>query len=82
MPSLPAMPDAAELQGLSGEQFDNRIVELFSANHEGLLGSVTAELANGVDPTVKGIADQLKVTADTEQQQLETLTGPTPTPTR
>ncbi|MEU8075304.1 DUF305 domain-containing protein [Catellatospora citrea] len=82
MPSLPAMPNAAELQGLSGEQFDNRIVELFSANHEGLLGSITAELANGVDPTVKGIADQLKVTATTEQQQLETLTGPTPTPTR
>ncbi|GAA1393245.1 DUF305 domain-containing protein [Catellatospora coxensis] len=82
MPSLPAMPDAATLQGLSPEQFQARVVELFSANHEGLLGSITAELANGVDPTVKGIADQLKATAASEQQQLQALAGPTPTPSR
>lgn len=82
MPSMPAMPDAAALQGLSPEQFQARIVELFSTNHEGLLGSITAELANGVDPTVKGIAEQLKATAMSEQQQLQALTGPTPTPSR
>lgn len=82
MPSLPAMPNAAELQGLSGEQFDSRIVALFSANHQGLLAAIAAELANGGDPTVKGIADQLKAAATTQRQQLETLTGPTPSPTR
>jgi uncharacterized protein (DUF305 family) len=82
MPSMPAMPDAAALRGLSPEQFQDRIVELFSTNHEGLLGSITAELANGVDPTVRGIADQLKATATSERQQLKALTGPTPTPSR
>lgn len=81
MPSLPPMQELSELQGLSGEQFDRKFLELMIPNHEGAIASATAELANGVNPSAKQLAEQVKTSQTAELEQLRQLLGATPSPT-
>ncbi|WP_186316146.1 DUF305 domain-containing protein [Catellatospora sichuanensis] len=81
MPSMPPAQELSQLQSLSGEQFDQKFLELMIPNHEGAIASATAELANGVNPSAKQLAEQVKTSQSAELEQLRQLLGAAPSPT-
>ncbi|MDI1463290.1 DUF305 domain-containing protein [Catellatospora sp. KI3] len=75
------MPGLQQLQGLSGEQFDQAFVQVMSTLQQDALALVDGEISSGEDQDAKQLATQLQTTANATLQQLRQLAGGTPAPT-
>ena len=65
----------ARLQTLKGEEFDNLWLESMISHHQGAIEMAKAELANGQNVDVKGMAQTMVDTQQGEIGQMKQMLG-------
>lgn len=63
----------AELEGLSGTEFDRRFLELMVAHHEGAFEMAQTQLADGESPQALELAQQIIDDQQAEISQMEDM---------
>lgn len=72
MPGMMGEAEMAELEGLADAEFDLAFLRMMTAHHEGAIEMAEAELADGVNPEVTGLAGSI---ADAQRAEIEQMAG-------
>ena len=78
MPAMPGMVDEAsmtKLQSLKGAEFDQLWLQSMIGHHEGAIAMAKTEIADGVNPDAKALAEQIVTTQTTEIDQMKKMLG-------
>ncbi|MEV1295925.1 DUF305 domain-containing protein [Pseudonocardia sp. NPDC049635] len=65
----------AQLEQANGAEFDRMFLEMMIAHHEGAVQMAQAELANGVNPEAKALAQQIIDAQEAEIAEMRELLG-------
>lgn len=72
MPGMMSDDDMQQLQGVSGEQFDLRFLEMMTAHHEGAVEAAETVLDEGENPEVAGLAREIIEAQKAEIEDMRT----------
>ncbi|MFY7065860.1 DUF305 domain-containing protein [Nocardiopsis changdeensis] len=70
----------ADLESAEGEEFDRLFLEHMIAHHEGAVAMAEAELAEGVDPEARALAQEIVDAQEEEIAEMQGMLGTGPAP--
>ncbi|WP_394326769.1 DUF305 domain-containing protein [Thermobifida halotolerans] len=75
MPGMMTDEQMAELENLEGDAFDTMFLEMMVAHHEGAVEMAEQELADGVNPEARQLAQAITDAQEAEIEQMNALLG-------
>lgn len=75
MPGMMSAQDMADLMVATGAQFDRMFLTMMIAHHEGAVQMARTEIAQGKNPEVKKLAQQIVTSQTTEIATMKTMLG-------
>ncbi|MFC7327632.1 DUF305 domain-containing protein [Marinactinospora rubrisoli] len=80
MPGMMSEDDMAALESASGDEFDERFLEMMIAHHEGAIEMAQTEIDEGANADAIALAEQVVSAQESEIEQMTAMLGGSPSP--